>query len=43
MITLKLNMIKTQGYYSQTESDSSMYEIKTEVVYKDFSDNKTNV
>ena len=38
MITLKMNMIKTQEYYLDT--DSLIYEIKTEDVYKGFSNNK---
>ena len=35
IITLKINMVTTQDYYSDT--DSLMYEIKTEDVYEDFS------
>ena len=35
MITLKINMVKTQNYF-----DSLMYKIKTEDVYEDFSKNK---
>ena len=38
MITLKINMVTIQDCYSDT--DSLMYEIKTEDVYKDFSNSK---
>ena len=38
MITLKINMATIQHYYLDT--DSLMYEIKTEDVYKDFSSDK---
>ena len=33
-------MLATQDYYLQTQRDSLMYEIKTEDVYEDFSNNK---
>ena len=33
MITLKINIVTTQNYYSQTHS--LMYEIKTEDIYED--------
>ena len=29
MITLKINMITTQGFYLFTDTDNLMYEIKT--------------
>ena len=38
MITLKINMVTTQDYYPNT--DSWIHEIKTDVVYKDFSNDK---
>ena len=38
---LKINMVATQDYYSLfTDTDSLMYEINTEDVYKDFSNDK---
>ena len=36
MITVKINMVITQDYFF-TVTDSLMYELKTEGVYKDFS------
>ena len=38
IITLKINTATTQNYYLQT--DTLMYEIKTEDIYKDFSSDK---
>ena len=38
MITLKINTVTTQDLF--TDTDSLMYEIKTEDVYEDFSNNK---
>ena len=38
MITLKMNTVTTQDLF--TDTDSLMYEIKTEDVYEDFSNNK---
>ena len=37
MITLKVNMVTNQDF---TDTDSLIYEIKTEEVYKDFSNDK---
>ena len=37
MITLKINLVTTQDYYSEGDTDSLMYEIKTEDIYEDFS------
>ena len=37
MITLKINMVTTQDYYSEGDTDSLMYEITTEDIYEDFS------
>ena len=39
MIILKMNMVIVQDYFSQTP-DSLMYEVKTEDVHEDFSNNK---
>ena len=39
MIILKINMVIVQDYFSQTP-DSLMYEVKTEDVHEDFSNNK---
>ena len=41
MITLKINMVTTQDSF--TDTDSFMYEIKTEDDNKDYSDDKKNV
>ena len=38
MITLKINVTTNLNYYSQT--DSLVYEMKTEDVHEDFSSNK---
>ena len=38
MITLKISMITVQDYF--TNIDSLMYEIKTEDIYKGFSNDK---
>ena len=38
MITLKINTVTTQDLF--TDTDSLMYEIKTEDVYEDFSNDK---
>ena len=39
MIILKINMVIVQDYFSQAP-DSLMYEVKTEDVHEDFSNNK---
>ena len=40
MITLKINMVATQDYYSLTLTLTLMYQIKMEDVYEDFSKDK---